>query len=81
VEKGATAYLSEKNKRYWPILPLYIDSYSLQNKKQEEKEEKILKELCLFIREPKFHDTQNMVYEHMKTVKLAPQIMHESRFV
>jgi hypothetical protein len=38
VEKGATTYLSEKNKKYWPIFPLHIGSYSLQNKKQAEKE-------------------------------------------
>jgi hypothetical protein len=33
VEKGATTYLSEKNKIYWPIFPVHIGSYSLLNKK------------------------------------------------
>jgi hypothetical protein len=80
VEKGATSYLSEKNKRYWPIFPLHIGSYSLQNKKQAEKESETLKELCLCLGEPKSHDPQNVVYEHMKSIRLAPQIMHEARF-
>jgi hypothetical protein len=80
VEKGATAYLSEKNKKYWPIFPIQVGSYSLVNKKQDEKEVEALKEICLYLGEPKSHDPWNVVYEHMKVVKLAPQTMHESRF-
>jgi hypothetical protein len=80
IEKGATAYLSEKNKKYWPIFPIQVGSYSLENKKQDEKEVEALKELCLYLGEPKSHDPQNVVYEHMKVVKLAPQTMHESQF-
>jgi hypothetical protein len=72
VEKGATAYLSEKNKRYWPIFPLYIGLFSLHNKKQVQKEAEILKELFLFVAEPKPHDPQCVVYEHMSAIKLAP---------
>jgi hypothetical protein len=49
--------------------------------KQDEKEEETLKELFLFVGEPKYHDPQNVVNENMKVVKLAPQIMHESGFV
>jgi hypothetical protein len=47
IEKGAIAYLSEKNKRYWPPFPLHIGLFSLQNKKQDEKEHGILNELSL----------------------------------
>jgi hypothetical protein len=53
----------------------------LQNKKQVEKEDEILKELCLYVGEPKSHDPKNVVYKHMRVVKLAPQIVHESKFV
>jgi hypothetical protein len=78
IEKGTTSYLSEKNKKYWPIFPIHIGSYSLANKKQDEKEDEALKELCLYLGEPKSQNPQNVVYEHMKVVKLAPQTMHES---
>jgi hypothetical protein len=56
MERGATEYLSEKNKRYWPIFPIQNGLYSLINKKQVEKEEETLKERCLYFREPKSHD-------------------------
>jgi hypothetical protein len=51
------------------------------NKKQAEKEAKTLRELCLCLGRKKGHDPQNLVYEHMRVVKLAPQIVHEVNFV
>jgi hypothetical protein len=61
VDKGVTAYLSEKNKRYWPIFPLHIGKYSLLNKPHVEKEVKTLREICLCTRNKKGHDPQNVV--------------------
>jgi hypothetical protein len=34
----------------------------------------------VFVVEPTTHDAQNVVYEHMRVVKLTPQIVHESKF-
>jgi len=51
------------------------------NKKQAKKEVETLKELCLCVTNQKGHDPQNMVYDHMRDVKLAPQVMHEVNFV
>jgi hypothetical protein len=56
LEKGSISYLSEKKKKYWLIFSLDIGSYSLQNKKQEKKEEKNLKEICLCSGASKSHD-------------------------
>jgi hypothetical protein len=55
-DKGVTAYLSEKNKRYWPNFPIHIGQYSLLNKRHVEKEAKTLKEICLCTRDKKGHD-------------------------
>jgi hypothetical protein len=49
MEKGATD-LSEKNKRYWPIFPLHIGSYSLHKQETRRKRRKNPKELCLCLR-------------------------------
>jgi hypothetical protein len=37
VEKGAIAYLSEKNKMYWPIFPFHIGMFSLQTRNKIKK--------------------------------------------
>jgi hypothetical protein len=80
VEKLSTTYLSEKKKRYWPMFPFHIGQYSLMNKNQVEKEEETLKELCLCLGNKKGHDPQNLVYEHMRVFKMAPQLVHEVNF-
>jgi len=80
IENGVITYLSEKNKRHWPIFPLHIGMFSLQNKRQTKKEDETLIELCLCVGESKSHDPRSVVYEHMRAVKLAPQTVHESNF-
>jgi hypothetical protein len=81
IEKGVTAYLSEKNKKYWPNFPLHIGQYSLLNKKHVEKEVEVLKEICLCTGNKKGHDPQNIIYKHIKVVKIAQQIVHEVNYV
>jgi hypothetical protein len=78
VEKGATTYLSEKNKRYWPIFPIQIGSYSLKTRSKLKRKQKHSRSCASISEEPKSHDPRNVVYEHMKAVRLAPQIMHEA---
>jgi hypothetical protein len=71
IEKGVTSYLSEKNKKYWPIFPLHIGRHTLSNKPHAEKEAEALREICLFTGSIKGHDPQNVVYEHIKVVNIS----------
>jgi hypothetical protein len=81
VEKGITTYLSEKNKKYWPNFPLHIGRYTLSNKPHAEKEVEALQEICLCTGKLKGHDPHNIVYDHIKSVKLTHPVIHEVNFV
>jgi hypothetical protein len=81
VNKGVVAYLSKKIKIYWPNFPIHISQYSLLNKKHTEKEAKTLKEICLCTGDNKGNDPQNVVYDHLKAIKLSLQTTHEVKYV
>jgi hypothetical protein len=60
---------------------LHIGRYALSNKPHAKKEVKAMKEICLCTGNLKGHDPHNIVYDHIKFIKLTYQVIHEVNFV
>jgi len=78
---GSLHTYQRKIKTYWPNFPLHIGQYSLFNKRHVEKEAEVIKEIFLCTGNKKGHDPQNIIYKHIKAIKIAQQIVHEFNYV